>query len=305
MATAVETNRTQRPKTWGDLPPQMRVLFITGRQRTGSWLAEALAADSASKVQLDEAQGVAAGLALLQDEIFDATVVSHEPDELDAFEMIDGIRAACSQPMAIIVLGLESDQQMAALAFESGADGYICVPTTTTRTFIWQLARARERNRLIAENRRLIQHQQNRLKQEHDEADRLLKQQRALIGDLERIRLNGDSDSSIDPPAPPAISLAANEASPGLPDWLVSHYRELLRAYVVMGTGNLSDEMERLTDLLVETGASAQQAMRLHLQVLEEMVEGLGSRSARHVMNRADLLVLEVMIHLAEGYRCR
>jgi hypothetical protein len=45
--------------------------------------------------------------------------------------------------------------------------------------------------------------------------------------------------------------------------------------------------------------------MQLHVQVLEEMVQGLGSRSSRHVMTRADLLVLEVLVHLAERYRLR
>jgi hypothetical protein len=43
--------------------------------------------------------------------------------------------------------------------------------------------------------------------------------------------------------------------------------------------------------------------MQLHVHVLEELVGSLGNRSARHVMNRADLLVLEVMAHLADGYR--
>ncbi|MFV2068311.1 MAG: hypothetical protein ACC645_15175, partial [Pirellulales bacterium] len=54
-----------------------------------------------------------------------------------------------------------------------------------------------------------------------------------------------------------------------------------------------------------EAGISARQAMQLHVQVLEELIEGLGNRSARHVMNRADLLVLEVMVHLAEQYQGR
>jgi hypothetical protein len=45
--------------------------------------------------------------------------------------------------------------------------------------------------------------------------------------------------------------------------------------------------------------------MQLHVQVLEELVQGLGNRSARHVMNRADLLALEVLGHLADGYRAR
>jgi hypothetical protein len=90
-----------------------------------------------------------------------------------------------------------------------------------------------------------------------------------------------------------------------LPVNLVSHYRELLRAYVIMGSGNLNGDMQELAELLVSTGTTPQQTMLLHLQVLEALVRGLGSRSARHVMTRADLLVLEIMIHLAEGYRSR
>ena len=63
--------------------------------------------------------------------------------------------------------------------------------------------------------------------------------------------------------------------------------------------------MSGLAELLTNSGITAQQAMQLHVQVLEELVRGLGTRSARHVMNRADLLVLEMMGHLADGYRLR
>jgi hypothetical protein len=45
--------------------------------------------------------------------------------------------------------------------------------------------------------------------------------------------------------------------------------------------------------------------MRLHLRVLEELLNGLGNRSTRHAMTRADMLILEVMINLAERYRGR
>jgi hypothetical protein len=79
----------------------------------------------------------------------------------------------------------------------------------------------------------------------------------------------------------------------------------MLRAYVIMGAGNLSEEMSLLANLLADAGISAQQTMQLHVHVLEELIGGLGNRSARHVMNRADLLVLEVMAHLADGYRGR
>ena len=120
-------SRTNVPSTvpqW--LPATMRVLHITTRSRTGSWLAEALAADSASRVLLEEEVGSAAGLARLRDEAFDAVLVSHEPEELDALDLIEGYRAGGADD-PIVVLGSPSEQQMAALCYEVGADGYLCV----------------------------------------------------------------------------------------------------------------------------------------------------------------------------------
>ncbi len=286
---------------YGQLPPQMRVLFITGSARTGGWLADAFAVDSASEVELIEVVGVASGLARLRDEVFDAVLISHEGEKLDALELLDAIRAGSSEEQPIVVLGTQSEQEMTALCYEAGGDDYACVNSTTTRTLIWKVARAVERHRLITDNRRLQQAQRHRLELEHDEASRLLEQQRALIEGLEDIR---DDDQTagrtID-----AIRHGRRTECPDLPEQLVSHYRELLRAYVIMGSGNMTDEMNRLAQLLASAGVTASQAMMLHLHVLEEMIHGLGSRSARHVMNRADLLILEMTINLAESYRER
>lgn len=301
---------------WKGLPPRMRVLFVTNRQRTGGWLAESLVADSASQIELEEVVGSAAGLAQLRDESFDAVLVSHEPGELDATELIEGYRAGgADEP--ITVLGNQSEQEMAAPCYEVGADAYLCANTTTVRNLIWVLARAVQRHQLVRENRRLNLAEQQRLQREHDEADLLLDQQRALIADLEGIHRRGKGDASITgptdlssavdspcvdgQPAPGAVQTAELD----LPDELISHYRELLRTYVIMGSGNLVREMSRLADLLATAGVSARQTMQMHVHVLEELVNGLGSRSTRHVMTRADLLVLEILIHLAEGYRLR
>jgi DNA-binding response OmpR family regulator len=272
------------------------VLNITTRRRTGSWLAEALAADSASQVFLEEVVGAAAGLARLRDEVFDAVLVTHEPGELDALGLIEGYRAGgADEP--ILVLGTQSEPEISALCYEVGADGYLCVNTATTRNLIWLTARAVQRHELIRQNHRLAQAEQSRLQREHDEAERLLGQQRALLSDIERFRL----------PETSADGVPANSASGPLPlpEPLLCHYRELLRTYVIMGSGNLGSELERLAKLLITAGLSARETLQLHLVVVEELVRGLGARSARHVMNRADLLVLEVMVHLAEGYRYR
>lgn len=296
------------------MPPRMKVLYITSRLRTGGWLADAFASDSASEILLEEAVGTAAGLAKLRDEVFDAVLVSHEPGELESLDLIEGYRTGgADEP--IVVLGIQSEQEMAALCYEVGADAYVCVNTTTTRNLIWIVARAVQRHQLIRENRRLNQAERQRLHREHDEAQRLLLQQRALISDLEAIR-DGEPDDSL--PALPTRrrrdgrpDAAEETESPrgflplDLPVELVDHYRELLRTYVIMGSGNLADELSRLAELLASVGVTARQAMQLHLRVLEELVHGLGTRSTRHVMNRADLLALEIMIHLAENYRER
>jgi DNA-binding response OmpR family regulator len=289
----------------------MRALYITNRQRTGDWLAEAFAADSATEVILEEAAGSAAGLARLRDETFDAVLVAHEPGELDALALIEGYRAGgADEP--IVVLGNQSEQEMSALCFEVGADGYVCAHTTTTRNLIWLVARAVQRHQLIRENRRLNLAERQRLQREHEEAERLLVQQRAMISDLEAIRqkkLPASGSSAGEPDKPPESVLARppseSRCPPGLPSELVQHYGELLRTYVIMGSGNLVAELTRLAELLTTAGVSARQTMHLHLHVLEELIHGLGARSTRHVMTRADLLVLEIMIHLAEGYRQR
>jgi DNA-binding NarL/FixJ family response regulator len=273
---------------WHDLPPRMRALYITTHSRTGGWLAEAFAADSASEVVLEEATGTAAGLARLRDEVFDAVLVCHEPGELDALELTEGYRAGGAQE-PIVVLGTQSEQEMAPLCYEVGADGYVCVHTTTTRNLIWIVARAVQRYQLVSDNQRLQHAEQTRLQREHDEAGRLIREQWALVDDAP----GGASDE------------AARPALVPLPPELIAHYRELLRIHVIMGSGSMGCELQRLADLLVTAGLSARQTAQIHLQVLEELVHGLGPRSTRHVMGRADLLALEMLVHLAEGYRWR
>lgn len=319
LATATHPTPTGAAQSVsGSLPARMKVLYITTLHRTGGWLTEAFAADSAAQILLEEVVGVTAGLSRLRDEVFDAVLISHEPGVLDALDLIEGLRAGGNEePM--ILLGSQPAQEVDALCYEVGADDYCCVAETTVRGLLWKFARAIERGKLVRENRRLVQAERQRLQQEHLEAERLLDQQRALISDLEVIdrgeqkphtnnEAKADDNETIDFDdclAKTATARANPDEPVSLPEALVSHYHELLQTYVIMGAGNLTSEMQELADLLANFNVSAQRAMQLHVQVLQELVQGLGNRSARHVMNRADLLVLEVMGHLADGYRQR
>ncbi len=264
----------------GGLLNRARCLLITTPRRTGAWLAEALAADSATQVLLEEATSPGEGLARLVEEVFDAVLVSHEPGELEALELIEGLRAGgCEQPL--VVLGDASETELAPLCFEVGADAYVSVPSGTARGLLWLIARAIERRQLQRENRRLLQAQRHRLQQEQGEVERLLAEQRALAAAV--------------PSDPPT----AGE----LPAALKDHYRELLRTHVIMGSGNLLRETAELAAALVKANVSPGQALLLHADALAELIRSLGNRSGRQVMTRADLMALELLLHMTSGYR--
>src|SRR5271157_1643917 len=159
------------------MPGRLKVLYIAAPSRNGAWLAEAFAADSAAEIVLEEAAGQTAGMERLRDEVFDAILVSHEPGELDALDLIEGYRAGGAEE-PIIVLGTPGEAEMAVLCYEVGADGYVCVPTCTTRHLIWVVALAVQKRHLVHENRRFQHAEQTRLGREQEESRRLLEEQR-------------------------------------------------------------------------------------------------------------------------------
>jgi hypothetical protein len=178
------------------------------------------------------------------------------------------------------------DCEIAALCFEAGADGYICLRTATTRAFLWQLARATERHKLLRENERLQRTRANCTHLEREEAERMIQQQRQIFA----VR-HPDWDDS-DP-----LAHAANWTPPA--EW--SHrYQELLRAYVIMGASGLTAEMDDWINLLVGAHWNPRQVMQLHLEAVETIVQELGCRSSRHVMNRANLLAMQLLMSLSE-----
>src|SRR5690606_21769690 len=80
-------------------------------------------------------------------------------------------------------------------------------------------------------------------------------------------------------------------------------YSQLLQSYVMMGSGNLASEVHQLAQLLSLAGLSPVEALASHVAQVDELLQGLGNRSSRHVMARADLLALELVMQLGELYR--
>lgn len=285
MGLAVDEYPGLPATPWGELPPRIKALFIAGDRRPPGWLSAALGADSATELSVVEVRGIAAGLSCLRDEAFDVVLICHGVG-LDACELLDAIRAGSCDEQPIVVLGDDSDQDLASLCHEAGADAYCCIRTTTIRGLIWNIARATERHQLIAENRRLHQAHRHRMQLERSEAMRQWDQQWSVLGPV----VNPDVATQV-------------EREQQLPDSLVHHYREILQAYVIRGTGHLAGELREMIGGLVQANVTPQRTIQLHLTVLGSLLTQLGSRSARHVMHRADTLALEILVGLASAYR--
>jgi len=287
---------------WGHLSPQVKLLFITTGDHPADWLTSAFSVDSGSDVHVEQAHTLAEGLADLRHQVFDAVLIEHDPQEHDALSVLDAIRTGSSDDQPIVILGRVPAEELSVACYEAGGDAYLCLENTTTRLLLWEISRAIQRHQMSVENRRWQQLSHQRLRLEQDETGRLLEQQRAIVSSDEVSHCSAEDDTSHN--GPPAYQHDQQENAV-LPPRLVTHYRELLRTYVIMGSGNLANEMTYLAQQLVQAEVTAQQVMTLHLSVVEQMVDGLGSRSARHLMNRADLLIMEVMAHLVENYRSR
>lgn len=280
------------------LPQRMRLLVVCESQATCQWIRNALQTDAACDTQVIEALGMTAGIECLRDQLFDAILIANHQARLDALDLVAGLRAGGAEE-PIVILGHDAEDEMLALALEAGADSYLAIESTTVRALLWTVARGIERHSLVRENRRLQQIEQRRIEHEQREAQHLLLEQRAIVDELETLRQSAQTSTSAGPTQTAATQEQA--ASPAIFD----AYRELLRSYVIMGAGNLATEMERFANVLAGSGLSAREVLQMHLRAVEGLVEGLPSRSTRHVMTRADLLILELMVHLAEWFRER
>ena len=260
----------------------MKVLYITTLHRPGNWLAEAFAADGATKILLEEVVGVTAGLARLRDEVFDAVVVSHEPGVLDGLDLVEGFRAG-GHDEPLLLVGEQTPQQLEARASKSEPTTTAASPRPPSAACSGNSpARSSGTNSSERKSPAPASRWRQRLHQEHREAQHLLEQQRLVIADLEILKSLTRGSPAARVCRVRRLPRQNGESLLGTCRWIcraaVAHYRELLRTYVIMGVGNLTTEMADLSEMLATSGVSAQRALQLHVTVLEELVAGLGAR---------------------------
>lgn len=273
----------------GALPTRLRLLCVGSTEP--SWVGLTLQLDARGCVEpsFNWVSTPTEALSLLRDESFDCLLIRVngplEATEDDPLSLARGIRAGgCGDPVVVVTRVADDDTWRESLTL--GVDLLVSTKGWESSALVPAIQRAVERGEMLREIDRLVAADRRRLVRERDEADYLLQQQQRI------------SDPAAGEETQP---LAASPVSSALDDY----YQELVRTYVIMGSGNLTVEIARLAELLVEAGFSPRDAFDLHLSRVGRLVRGLGNRSTRHVMARADLLALELMIHLGECYRRR
>lgn len=253
-------------------------------------------------------------LGVLREESFDCLLIAGRSPlndrigGVDPLSFLRGLRGAGGEdPVVLITRGL-SDGEWAALS-ELDCEILCTECGWTSAALVPMIERAIERRKLTLEHRRFTLADRRRLLRERDEADQLLRQQRQILSDLQSLAGSVDrktsSTSSAGALAARGIGTSGVSATKSsvLPPEVDHEYQELLRTYVMMGSGNLGSEIARIADHIVASGLNPREALELHLERVENLVRGLGSRSTRHILARADLMALELMMHIAECER--
>lgn len=312
------------------IPPQAR--FLCAGRVEPSWVSLTLQLDAAGCHEpsfrwMDDAGKM---LTLLREESFDGLLLEAEfcrgglagaeasntgRCELAVLRALRG--AGCDDPVVLLTSRAHDDLVIEADRFD--AELLVSPATWYSPALGVTLRRSVERTQLSRDHYRLSVAERRRFRRDREEAAGLLHQQRRIIEEFlhgPTSLLARDDRSRGDQAGPlrsygseicdDAVDAEAIDASePAIPTEMVLYYHELLRTFVIIGSGSLASEIRKFAESLAEMRLSPRQVMRLHLGRVEELVRGLGSRSSRHVLARADLLALEVMIYLAECFQQR
>jgi hypothetical protein len=248
-----------------------------------------------------------AALSRLREEQFDCLLVdvpaslASPADDNGPFGLIRAARTGgCTEPVVIVGRLLTDAEWTEACACD--CDVFVSPRGWESSALGGVVKRSLLRGTLLRENRSLTTANHRRLLRERDESEQLLAHQRQLIAELEALphplrqppMRGAERLYSTDPAKREAVDAKENACESFAP-----HYASLLRSYVLMGSGSLVGEISEMADRLLAARIPPHEALQLHLGCVESLVKGLGNRSARHVMARADLLAVEMMTHLA------
>lgn len=274
------------------LPHRLRLLCLSPYEPPWALLSLRLDSAGCDEVEFRWHTEPADALAHLRRENFDCLFV-FEPQAPKAPEttgtsssallFVEGLRTSGSDDAVVAILVEPNDE--AFMRF----DEYDCEVLVSphgwqSRGIVPMVCRALSRGQVTRDVVSLEQTVRSHRVRERDEAQALLQQQRAVIDRAAAITHT-----------PAAL----------IPERAHTFYRDLLRTFVMMATGSLDGDVRRLAEILALADIPPRDVLDMHLTEVQRLIDGLGSRSSRHVLARADILALELMTHLGASFRSK
>lgn len=225
-------------------------------------------------------------LAQLADESFDCVLIVNSTSDLtrpgiDAHGFCIAARAGGCTDALLIVTAVAGDA-LWRVACETESEVFVSSFAWQSSAILLFIDRTIQRRSITRDTQRRHWAEGQRVDRERDECSDLLRQQRQLLNET------------------PTRQLGSVEAM--LPAELPRIYREVLRTYVMTGTANLATEIKKLAQTFALAHLTPRQVLQLHLDQVELLVKGIGQRSARHIVDRANVLCLELMVLLCECF---
>ncbi len=274
------------------LPSGLRLLCVGASEPSWVGLTLQLDARGSHEPKFRWVATPAEALAILAEESFDCLLLRYQPvwdpSGEDPLALARAVRAGGSADPIVVVTQLADDGAWSnAIALD--VDLLVTPSGWESTALIPAIARAVSRGRIRDEIDRLRLEERRRLLRDRGEAESILAQQIQIVSDLESL-------TELEPACGTDPRFEGTQRTA-----FADYYQELLRGYVMMSSGTLSDDVRKLADVFRQADVTPRNALRLHLRCLERLINGLGSRSSRHVLTRANLLALELMLHLAES----
>ena len=289
------------------IPSKLKLLFISDKRPIWVGLALRLDEIGCSEPRFDWVSTSEETLSLLRNDNYDCLLIGvFAENKTKQLELLKAIRGSSCHTPVVIVLSVPDDQITSA-AFEYHAEVLVSAAMWESSLVLGSIKRSVMVEQLREDNHRLMVESHRRLVRERDEAERLLMQQRSMLEEFQTLAYPDEDDTT-------ETDLLFEKSHKNydskqvsrifkIPHEVQDYYHELLRTYVIMGSGSLKDEILQISDLLAKANLTPRKVLEFHLESVELIVKGLGNRSSRHVMARADLLALEMMVHLGECYQ--
>jgi len=277
-------------------PVPVNLLAIGGSCPDWDYLVHQL---SICGLRLAEAQWVptfAEAFSFLRSEAWSCLVITVEQGQQQDVERgLDALREMQLQP-AIIVSGLLDVERWLPVCRRVQAMLSID-PDSWFGSQIGVLIEQAIRTQSLQKELRTAQHELRlRTDRDREEAELILSQQHRLLQEIvhpDPVRVDTSQVASTLIPAADTPELSQFQP----------RYDQLLKKVIMDGMRSCQQELRVAIAEFRSTLDTPGQLLSVHLRAVESLLTGTGNRSSRHILQRADQLLVEAMVCLAEDYR--